>query len=91
MVTGLLGRLSRSFAFVAVVAVPMGLALLTPAVAARQATPAASPIASPVATSAEPVFAPACEVPQDRTYKVAMVIAQEVSVTSRTTTWPTPA
>ena len=53
MVTGLLGRLSRSFAFVAVVAVPMGLALLTPAVAARQATPAASPIASPVATSAE--------------------------------------
>jgi basic membrane protein A and related proteins len=76
MATGLLSRLSGSLTLVAAVAVPMGLALLTPAAAARQATPAASPIASPAATSAEPVFAPACEVPQDRTYKVAMVIAQ---------------
>ncbi|MGH2616821.1 MAG: BMP family lipoprotein, partial [Thermomicrobiales bacterium] len=72
MVTGLLGRLSRLVAIMTVLAVPMAAAMVTAPTLARQATP----VGSPVATAAEPVFAPACEVPTDRTFRVAMVIAQ---------------
>jgi basic membrane protein A len=72
MMTGLRGWFLRSVATVAVVAIPMVTALGMSPVLARQATP----VASPVATAAEPVFAPGCEVPTDRTFRVAMVIAQ---------------
>ena len=74
MVIGLRSWLSRWAAVVAVLVVPITLATATPAVVALQATPAASPAAA--ATAAEPVFEPACEVPTDRTYRVALVIAQ---------------
>ncbi|MDF3040630.1 MAG: family transporter substrate-binding protein [Thermomicrobiales bacterium] len=72
MVTGLRGWFTRFAAVVAVVGVPVAMALLTPSAAALQATP----VASPVATAAEPVFEPACEVPADQTFNVALVIAQ---------------
>jgi len=49
-------------------------ALLAGPVAAGQATPAASPVAGGLA--AGPVFEPSCEVPTDRTFRVAMIVAQ---------------
>jgi basic membrane protein A len=66
MARRLLGLLARLLFVLAALALP-----LTPLTSAQQATPMASPTAG-----AEPVFAPACEVPQDRTFRVAMVIAQ---------------
>ena len=65
------GWRSRLVAVLAMVMIPAGMTLTHPA-AARQATP----VASPTATAAEPVFEPACEVPTDQTFNVALVIAQ---------------
>jgi basic membrane protein A len=72
MVTDASGWLSRLFVALAIIGVPMGLAIPAPSAVARQATP----VASPAPTAAEPVFAPSCEVPTDQTFNVAMVIAQ---------------
>jgi basic membrane protein A len=75
MVAGSRGRRWGSLSvLVALALVASAVGLLAPGASARQATPGASPVASPAA--AEPVFAPACEVPTDRTFRVAMVIAQ---------------
>ena len=76
MVAGSRGRRWGSLSvLVALALVASAVGLLAPGASARQATPEASPVASPAA-AAEPVFAPACEVPTDQTYTVAMVIAQ---------------
>jgi basic membrane protein A len=72
MMKGLLGWLAHAIIVAAILAVPMATAAWATTAVAQQATPAASP----VATAAEPVFAPACEAPTDRSFKVAMVIAQ---------------
>ena len=71
MTTGPFGWFSRLAIIVAVLGVPLGMGLASPA-GARQATP----VASPAATAAEPVFAPMCDVPADQTFNVALVIAQ---------------
>jgi basic membrane protein A len=77
MMVGHTGRLWRTLSTLAALTLVVALAAaIPPAAVARQASPPASPAASPVATAAEPVFAPSCEVPTDRTFKVAMVIAQ---------------
>ena len=67
----------RSGSISAVVALVLGAGLAgLGAVEARQATPGGSAVGSPVAAGTEPVFEPACDVPTDETFKVAMVIAQ---------------
>ena len=77
MVLGFRGRCWESVSVLLTLALVAGLAgLLAPRASARQATPEGSPAASPVAAGAEPVFEPACDVATDRTFKVAMVIAQ---------------
>jgi basic membrane protein A len=71
MKAGSFGSFSRFAVVVGALVVPMAMWLAVPSAAAWQATPTASP-----AATAEPVFAPMCDVPADRTFKVALVIAQ---------------